>query len=50
MLRRFGLTGWTLLLILLGLSAFMAGCASATPSGTPAPTGRPTLLFFYTDA
>jgi hypothetical protein len=50
MLRRNGLTGLILLPILLGLSAFTAGCASATPSGTPAPTGRPTFIFFYTDA
>ena len=50
MLRRNGLTGLILLSILLGLTAFTAGCASATPSGTPAPTGRPTFIFFYTDA
>ena len=50
MLRRSGLTGLTLLLILLGLSAFTAGCASSTPSATPAPAGQPTLIFFYTDA
>ncbi len=50
MLRRSGFTGLTLLLILLGLTAFTAGCASSTPSGTPAPTGRPTFIFFYTDA
>ena len=50
MLRRSGLTGLTLLLILLGLTAFAAGCAFSTLSGTSAPTDRPTLLYFYTDA
>ena len=50
MLRRSGLTGLALLLILLGLTAFTTGCASSTPSDTPAPTGQPTFIFFYTDA
>jgi len=49
MLRPIRLVGLTLLLMLLGLTAFTAGCASATPSGTPAPTDRPTFIFFYTD-
>ena len=50
MLRRSGLAGLALLLILLGLTAFTAGCASSTPSGTPAPAGHPTFTFFFTDA
>jgi hypothetical protein len=50
MLRPIRLVGLTLLLMLLGLTAFTAGCASSTPSGTPAPTDRPTFIFFYTDA
>jgi len=50
MLRRFGLTGLASLLILLGLTAFTAGCVSTMASGTSAPGGRPTLLYFYTDA
>jgi hypothetical protein len=50
MLRPVRLVGLTLLLMLLGLTAFTAGCASFTPSGTLAPTDRPTFIFFYTDA
>jgi hypothetical protein len=50
MLRCIGLTGLTLLLIFLGLTAFTVGCASSIPSGASAPAGRPTLLYFYTDA
>ena len=50
MLRPIRLVGVTLLLMLLGLTAFTAGCASSTPTGTPAPTDRPTFIFFYTDA
>jgi hypothetical protein len=50
MLRPFRLSRLALLLMLLGLTAFMAGCASSTPSGKPAPAGRPTFTFFYTDA
>ena len=39
-----------LLPMLLGLGAIVAGCASATPVGTPAPAGQPTFIYFYTDA
>ena len=50
MLRPIRLVGLTLLLMLLGLTAFTAGCVSTMASGTSAPGGRPTLLYFYTDA
>lgn len=48
--RRTRFTGLALLLALLGLTAFAAGCASPTAPGTSTPTGRPTFTFFYTDA
>ncbi len=43
-------TGLALLLTLLGLTALATGCAPGPATGTPAPSGRPTFIFFYTDA
>jgi len=43
-------TGLALLLTLLGFVVLAAGCASSTAAGTPASAGRPTFIFFYTDA
>jgi len=42
--------GLALLLSLLGFAALAAGCASPTTTGTPAPSGGPKFIFFYTDA
>jgi hypothetical protein len=38
------------LLAVLGIAVLATGCAPATITGTPAPAGRPTFIFFYTDA
>lgn len=42
-------TGLALLLTLLGFAAVAAGCASATATGAPTLSTRPTFIFFYTD-
>ena len=48
--RLMRLTGLGLLLTLLGFAALATGCAPAPATATPVPSGRPTFIFFYTDA